>query len=113
MGKKKDGFHHIPVHEDYRSFLGFEWKNKYYVWNVLPFGLNISPYFFNKTVRCVTQFLRTNNIKINFWVDDGLLLAQPALIEDHKTFFITTLEELGFSINYPKSSITPENTKEY
>ena len=109
----KDGFHHIPVHDDYRSFLGFKWKNKYYVWNVLPFGLNVSPYFFNKTVRCVTQFLRTNNIRINFWVDDGLLLAQPALIEDHKTFFITTLEELGFSINYPKSSITPENTKEY
>lgn len=34
----KNCFYHVPVHEDYRKQLGFCWKNKYYVWNVLPFG---------------------------------------------------------------------------
>ena len=40
----KNGFFHIPVHRDYRSFLGFEFLGHYYVWCVLPFGLSCSPY---------------------------------------------------------------------
>lgn len=44
----KDGFYHVPIHEDYRKYLGFCWKNKYYVWNVLLFGLQCSPYYFCK-----------------------------------------------------------------
>lgn len=109
----KDGFHHIPVNEKFRTYLGFLWNNKYYLWNVLPFGLNISPYFFNKTVRCVTSYLREKQLRVNFWVDDGLLMTSPNACDVEKLLFINTIEKLGFHINYQKSSLTAETSKEY
>ena len=42
----KDGYHHINIHKAYRTYLGICWRNVYYVWNILPFGLNASPRFF-------------------------------------------------------------------
>lgn len=35
----KNGYHHIPVHPVYQTYLGIQWKKCYYVWQVLPFGL--------------------------------------------------------------------------
>ena len=72
----KNGFHHIPVNSEFRKYLGFEWKGKYYIFNVLPFGLNISPYFFNKTVRAVVQYLRSLRLRFTSFVDDGLLASK-------------------------------------
>ena len=40
----ESSFHHIPINEQFRTFLGFSWRNQFYVWNVLPFGLNVSPW---------------------------------------------------------------------
>ena len=55
----KHEYYHIPVNPHFRSYLEFAWKKQYYVFNCLPFGLNISPFYFNETVRAVVQYLRT------------------------------------------------------
>ena len=52
----RKGFFHIPVHENYRKYLGFAWRKQCYVWNVTPFGFNGSSYFFNKVLRCVVRY---------------------------------------------------------
>lgn len=109
----KDGFHHIPVNKEFRRYLGFSWKGTFYTWNVLPFGLNISPFFFNKTVRCVTSYLRDKQLRVNFWVDDGLLMSDADDFESHKELFINTIESLGWQINYEKSSLCADTVKEY
>ena len=44
----KDGFHHVKVHISSQTYSGMCWRNKLYVWRVLPFGASCSPYFFNK-----------------------------------------------------------------
>ena len=82
----KNGFHHIPVNSEFRKYLGFEWKGKYYIFNVLPFGLNISPYFFNKTVRAIL---------ISTFTDLGLVINEEKsdFVPKTKTVFI------GFIIN--------------
>lgn len=87
----KDGFHHISVNEQYRTYLGFKWRNRYFVWNVLPFGLNASPWFFNKVIRAFVTFVRNSGIRFCMFVDDGILLAQPELISDHSMFFVRYL----------------------
>ena len=56
----KDGFHHCSVQISFQNSLGFQWKGKFYIFNVLPFGLNISPYYFNKTLRPVVQYCCSN-----------------------------------------------------
>ena len=34
----KSGYHHIDVHADSHTYLGFQWEGVYYVFTVLPFG---------------------------------------------------------------------------
>jgi len=45
----KDGFFHVPVHKEWQSFLGIQFKGSVYKWTCLPFGLSLSPYFFCKS----------------------------------------------------------------
>lgn len=71
------GFHHIPVHESLQTYLGIKWRNNYYVWTVLPFGLNASPYYFCKITRAFVNHLRDLGLRIGAYVDDGCLAAQP------------------------------------
>lgn len=103
----KNGFFHVKVAKGYRDYLGFQFQGLFYRWSVCPFGLNSSPYYFNKILRSVTAFLRENGIRHILYVDDILILAQPANIVDHRDFVLQTFEELGFSINYEKCCLDP------
>ena len=109
----KDGFHHVPIHNDYKKFLGFRWRGRYHVWNVCPFGLSCSPYYFNKLIRVVVCHLRAQQLRVNFWVDDGLLMAQPQVAAASKDTFLLTLVKLGINVNYEKSSLELTTSKEY
>ena len=39
----KSGYHHVDIHPDYHTYLGFQWETKgmacYHVFTVLPLGL--------------------------------------------------------------------------
>jgi len=109
----KNGFFHVKVHEQYRDYLGFRFQNNYYRWAVCPFGMSSSPYYFNKILRAVTTFFRENSIRHVLYVDDILILAQDSLINEHISFVIQSLEELGFCINYEKCSLIPETRCDY
>ena len=104
----KHGYYHIPVNREYRSYLGFAWKKQYYVFNCLPFGLNISPFYFNKTIRAVVQYLRVQKLRYSSFVDDGLLAAQPECMPSHKSILLDTYSRLGFCINSEKSELVPK-----
>ena len=36
----KSGYHHIDIHKQSQTYLGFSWKGDYYIFTVLPFGLS-------------------------------------------------------------------------
>ena len=103
----KNGFFHIPVHPDQQELLGFAFQNKYYKWTVLPFGHCCSPYFFCKVLRPVIAYLRSKGIKVVVYVDDFILLSPQHLIQKQTELFLATLEQLGWSVNYEKSSLEP------
>ena len=46
------------------EYLGFQWKDKYYVFNVLPFGISTAGYIFTKVLRDVVKFWRSKGYKI-------------------------------------------------
>ena len=53
------GFHHVPIHPAFREFLTFEIDGLgHFECCALPFGLNISPYFFTKLMRTFVRCLR-------------------------------------------------------
>lgn len=109
----KDGFQHIEVNEQFRTYLGFSWNGKYYVWNVLPYGLNVSPWYFNKLIRELVSYIRSNEIRFSVFVDDGILMSKPELVNDQKQFIIKTCNDLGLVINFEKSQLVPCTSVNY
>ena len=109
----KNGFHHIPVCVDHQQYLGFQFEQTYYKWKVLPFGHTCSSYFFYKVLREAVKHFRTCGLRIVVYVDDIIICAQSDIIEHNCKYVLTTLEKLGFSINYDKSSLVPELCKPY
>ena len=103
----KDGFYNIPVSPDSQKYLGIQWRNKTYVWTVLPFGLSVSPYFFCKTVREIIRFLRSQNVRLSVYCDDFLLCAAEADILNHRNRLLHLLESLGLQVNFKKSFLQP------
>lgn len=44
----KQGFRHVGLHVSCQTYFGMCWRNRFYVWTVLPFGAKMSPFIFNK-----------------------------------------------------------------
>ena len=106
----ENGFQHVPVHSDFQKYLGIAWKGYYYIWCSLPFGLNASPYFFNKVLRPVISYLRQCGLRVVVFVDDFLLMASVEAIQQHKDFLLLTLKKLGWHVNFEKSVLVPATT---
>ncbi|VDI25195.1 Hypothetical predicted protein [Mytilus galloprovincialis] len=72
----KSAYHHIEICQIHRSFLGFSWdfegKVRYFVFNVLPFGLATAGYIFSKVLREFVKHLRSEGKRIIMFLDDGL-----------------------------------------
>ena len=109
----QNGFQHVNVHRDSREYLGIQWKNRYFILNVLPFGLGLSPFYFCKTLRPVVAELRLKGLRIVIYVDDILLMAQPCQIQEHKHILLQILDELGLYVNWEKSSLVPKTKVQY
>ena len=75
----KSGYHHIAIHKDFHSYLGFSWQFgnevKYFQFTVLPFGLATAGHIFTKTVRCIVKYWRSLGLKIVVYLDDGLCFS--------------------------------------
>jgi hypothetical protein len=82
----KDCFYHMRLAPEYRDYMGFEFEGVYFRWCVLPFGLNMSPYYCCKIIRPTIVFLRgVHNIRVQVYVDDFLICASKDKIIDHTT----------------------------
>ena len=68
----KSAYHHIMVHLADRTYLGFQWQSKFYVFNVLCFGLATAGFIFSKVLREVIRYWRSNSLRILMYLDDGL-----------------------------------------
>ena len=68
----KSAYHHLQCFPADRMYLGFQWENRYYVYNVLPFGLATSGYIFSKVTREIVKYWRGKGFKIIMYLDDGL-----------------------------------------
>ena len=68
------GYHHISIHEDHQSYLGFSWKFKnkikYFIFLVLPFGLSTAGHVFSKVLRPMVTFWRAKGFRVIFHLDD-------------------------------------------
>ena len=71
------GYHHISIHPDSIGYLGFQWtfnsgRHRFFVFNVLPFGLNCASHIFTKVLRPLVEKWRWEGTKAILYIDDGI-----------------------------------------
>nr|XP_034335844.1 uncharacterized protein LOC105348263 isoform X2 [Crassostrea gigas] len=68
-------YHHVDIFPDHRKYLGFSWKfgvqDRYFCFNVLPFGLTSAPYIFTKLTRPLVKKWRREGKTVLMYLDDG------------------------------------------
>ena len=103
-----DAYFCIPIHKSYRKFLRFIWKEQLYEFVCLPFGYSLAPRTFTKVLKPLYSLLRSNGMKVCYYIDDTLIIAASKAecsANVHKV--IKLLGDLGFKINLKKSQLDP------
>ncbi|VDI05545.1 Hypothetical predicted protein [Mytilus galloprovincialis] len=100
-------YHHIEIVELHREYLGFAWEidgaNRYFVFNVLPFGLATAGYIFTKVLREVVKYFRSKGKQIIMFLDDGLGGGKDfESCQKSSQFVKFHLQKLGFLIAHKK-----------
>lgn len=103
----KDAYFMIPMAQEDRDFLKFQWKDKTYQFSCLTFGLSLAPWVFTKTTRPVVATLRELGLRLIIYIDDILTITETeSILKDHITAVIYLLEN-------PKSVLTPTQKIEF
>ncbi len=104
----KDAYFHVPIHPDHKKFLRFAFQSQAYQFEVLPFGLSLSPRVFTRVVSAALCPLQMAGIKILPYLDDWLICApsRHQVLEDTERV-INHIRELGFCMNHEKSNVEP------
>jgi len=102
----KDGFHHVDLQQSHQKYVGFQLGDQYYQYTVLPFGSQSSPYVFTRMLKPALQELRSQGVRLVAYVDDLLIMASSKeQLNQHVDMAIKLLTELGWQLNWAKSSV--------
>lgn len=125
------GYHHIPLHEDVKQYLCFQWRKVFFCWNVVPFGLSTAPWIFTTWLKSYISAWKKNhpNSFVRQYIDDILvvckdeqkasLLRQSFLsflaehgikAHDHKTTpVLAKLKYLGYEVDLQEGFVSLSN----
>uniref|UniRef100_A0A7M5WT73 Reverse transcriptase domain-containing protein n=1 Tax=Clytia hemisphaerica TaxID=252671 RepID=A0A7M5WT73_9CNID len=112
----KSGYHHVPINLRFQTFLGFAWEfnseMQFFVFKVLPFGLNIACLVFTKLMRQLVKRWRSKGIKCAMYLDDGIVGDNSyfSLIQT-RDLMLNDMRSAGLTVNFEKSSLEPEKNK--
>lgn len=110
----KSAYHHLLIKEEMRTYLGFSVEQsevgevKYYVFNVLAFGLATAGYIFTKVMKVLVAYWRSQGHKVIMFLDDGIgghLDFDRAL--QLSTYIQRSLTEFGFLLAVEKCHWAP------
>ena len=71
----KSGYFHVGLHPSSQTFFGFAFDGIYYVYTVLPFGWNCSPYVYQTLSLAVGAWLKSVGIPNFDYLDDSINVA--------------------------------------
>jgi len=98
------GFYQIKLGADHSKFYGIYYRGKRYAFTRLPMGHALAPYILQRLALAVSQYLNQHfNISMMAYLYDWLVFGtQPPARRIQ-----ATIEQLGFTINYQKSTLVP------
>ena len=109
----EDAFFHVPVGWDYQRYLAFVVDGQIYVFQFLPFGLASAPWAFSRVIKPIKSFLHRLMVRIHSFLDDSLLHPSQEGLVETTSLVLALFRKLGFSINLPKSNLSPSQRVVY
>ena len=120
----KNGYQHVPIHENSRKFFGVFWRGIYYVFAVLPFGWKSSPLVYHSLTEAVAMYCRSLGIPMLVWIDDmlGMTEQKYKLMSDDQQFLSAVramvvvsiiLFRAGYFLGLKKCHLIPEKVMTY
>ena len=112
----KSGYHHIPIHEEDRQYLGFAWefpdgRIRYFQFLVLPFGLASACYAFTKLTKPLIKKWRKEGIRCTMYLDDGIFGEKEyKQCKKHSYIVQNDLNKAGLTVNRKKSNFKPSKS---
>ena len=105
----KDAYYFIPIAEEDRKLLMFQWKGKYYQFTCLSNGLSSTPRIFTKILKPVYALLRSIGHTCMGRIDDSLLVGQ-SFDSRHRNIAetVSLFTNHGFTIHPVKSVLQPQ-----
>ena len=105
----KDAYYSIPIAEEDRRLLMFQWEGKYYQFTCLLNGLSSAPRIFTKILKPVYARLSSIGHTCMGHIDDSLLVGQ-SFDSCHRNIADTVclFANLGFTIHPVKSVLQPQ-----
>uniref|UniRef100_A0A8D9B6S1 Protein P n=1 Tax=Cacopsylla melanoneura TaxID=428564 RepID=A0A8D9B6S1_9HEMI len=101
-------YFHVPVKKAHQRFLALSYNEALLAMTCLPFGLATAPQVFASLTNWVASLLRERGMRVVVYLDDFCLVNQdPSVLEDQGKQVVLLLKELGWIINFPKSSLCP------
>lgn len=110
----KEGYFHVSIEPRSQSFLGIFWKNRWFQYRVLPFGLSHSPAVFSAVVTSLAKYWRQQGIRVVVYLDDFCIVA-PTREEviQHREFCEDSMIRLGLIREPTKGQWEPTQMLEF
>ena len=108
----KSGYHHVEITELHWKYLDFQWGNKdgqqFYMFTVLPFGLDTACYIFTKLMRPLVKRWRGNGLRAVVYLDDGIVAVNGMEAAEQTSIIVRQdLADAGFLAHEQKSQWIP------
>ena len=104
----KDAYYAVPIHQDSRKYLRFQFEGTTFEFRWLPFGLSLAPRVFTRILCPVVAKLRSEGVRTVIYLDDLLLIhhQKETLIEIFH-YVQKLLPSLDFVVKREKCSPAP------
>lgn len=110
----KDAYLHLPIDPEFQKYFAFVLGGRTFCFLVVPFGLSTAPWAFTRVIKAVKAHLHSRMVWIFSFLDDFLLLAKdPEQLRKDLAIVLRLLLDLGFNINWEKSSLVPQQVIRY
>ena len=105
---RKDAYYAVPICEQHRKLLRFQWRGCLFQYSALPNGLASAPRLFTKLMKSVYASLRTKGHMSTAFLNDSLLvgITRERCMQDVLDS-LETLQSLGFTCIPPGQCSNP------
>ncbi|KAA6394997.1 MAG: putative Transposon Ty3-I Gag-Pol polyprotein [Streblomastix strix] len=111
----ESAYSHVPISRNLRRYLGFQFKDKFYMYQAMYFGIKNAPLVFHKLMKPVMQYIKTSlQIRCLSYSDDLVFLNNSKEdLQEQIPKILEILTDLGWKVSREKSILTPQQQIEF